>query len=579
MTNKMFASSTKWCIRKFRSHYTIHYERKSDSQVQRETKLFKIFPFNRWILVVAAVLVQLCIGSLYAWSVFNVPIEEEFGLVSGTAANTFYISVGFFGLSAALLGPVLERKGPRPMLLFSSTMLFAGMLLAGLGCHVKNIGLVYFGYGVVGGIGFGASYITPVSPMQKWFPSKKGLLSGLAVCGFGGGSIASAQAQKELIKTVGLPLTFVILGAVYFCVMIPMAFVLRTPPSDYVEPETAAMLAKSDVTSKSDDTSDLMTSSSVNSKDENCVTPLTCDVTEAKEGDKSDKAVSVQTMPLQTVPVQTVPVPADTLNEPKLQYELLKALSAREYWLMYVVLIANSCAGLLTISKFSDICQKQFGKDSDFAADMVSINSAFNLVGRLVYGGLSDGVGQRPLFIVSLAYQSIVCFVVPAFLHSGNFWGYVVCIWVLSSFYGGGFGLMPAFLTHMFGSKNIGALHGVILTGWAAVGVIGGVTFSEVYKSEVSVYGERSPEVYDINFYWIGVIAFIGFICSLLIRTKLRDRLMPSISGQLMRLRLWKNVVRVQWVNKASDDREWEAYLRSHPLNHIKSSREYPLYG
>eukprot|EP01134_Creolimax_fragrantissima_P007473 CFRG7473T1 len=535
----------KWFVEKFKAHYTICNERKSEAQVEREKKLFKIVPFNRWMLVLAAVLVQLCIGSLYSWSVFNVPIEEELGLASGTAANTFYIAVGCFGLSAALLGPVLERNGPRPTLIFSSSMLFAGMLLAGLGCWVKQIGLIYFGYGVVGGIGFGTSYITPVSPMQKWFPSKKGLLSGLAVCGFGGGSMASAQAQKELIKRVGLPLTFVILGIIYFSIMIPMAFVLRTPPPGYVEPETATLLAKTatDIELSGDPR---LISSAITSKGKDDISSVA-----NRDGARSE----------------SVAVPLYSLNEPTLEFELLEALSTREYWLMYIVLISNSCAGLLTISKFSDICQQQFGKDADFSANMVSINSAFNMAGRLAYGGLSDKVGQRSLFILSLAYQAIVCYAIPSFIHSGNFWGYVVCIWILSSFYGGGFGLMPAFLTNMFGSKNIGALHGVILTGWASVGVFGGLTFTAVYKSQVSIYGEMSVKVYDINFYWIASVTFIGFICSLMIRTKLRDRLMPALSGQLMRLRLWKKVVRVQIVNKDLDDEEWYDYLRNQPVN------------
>lgn len=524
-------------VNRIKQHYTVHPKRKSESQEEREKYIFGCLPFNRWALVPAAVLVQLCIGSLYAWSVFNVPIEEALGLQQGAGAIAFYIAVGCFGLSAAFMGPWLERNGPTKTLCFSSTMLFLGNLVSALGVYLKIIGLVYFGYGVIGGIGFGVSYISPVSPMQKWFPSKKGLLSGVAVCGFGGGSMISAQAQKALIKSVGIELTFVILGAIYFSIMIPMAFILRTPPNDYVEPETAARLEKEEqkkLVAPSGMSSDKKNSNGLDS--------------EIPSGSDSEDVIKMDD---------------EELKEPTLAYELLEALSCRDYWLMYIVLFTNSVAGLLTISKFADICQKQFGKDMSFAADMVSINAAFNLAGRLVYGAISDRTGQKPILVVSLFYQTLACALVPTFIHHGAFWPYAISIWLLSSFYGGGFGLMPAFLTAMFGSLNIGALHGIILTGWSCVALIGGFIFTAIYKDQVESLGKESLYVYDINFYWITALIFFGFVCSLFIRTELRDRLMEPISGQMFRLRLLGGrVIRMQWLKPAADNKEWKEYLR-----------------
>jgi hypothetical protein len=191
--------------------------------------------FSRWMLLPAALIMQMCVGTFYAWSGYNSAIDEYIygNEVAGRAPVTFYIAVAVFGPSAAVLGPWLERSGPRMGAFFGASMYGLGQLVAALAIYLKQIWLLYIGYGVIGGCGLGISYIAPVSPIQKWFPDRRGLASGVAVCGFGAGSIAAPYVQYALIDQVGIVLTFVTLAIVYFAVMIVCAMVLRVPPPGF----------------------------------------------------------------------------------------------------------------------------------------------------------------------------------------------------------------------------------------------------------------------------------------------------------------------------------------------------------
>lgn len=186
----------------------------------------------------------MCVGSLYAWSGFNIPIETRIFGENRNAAGvlvdrnissvTFYVAVGVFGITTAFFGPVLERRGPRFGAVFGSILFFVAHLISSLGVQVRQIGLVYIGYGLFGGIGLGMCYISPVSPLQKWFIERRGAAAGLAVCGFGAGSILAPFLQKWAITALGLPLAFVFIGSIYFVVMSISALVLRMPPPNYI---------------------------------------------------------------------------------------------------------------------------------------------------------------------------------------------------------------------------------------------------------------------------------------------------------------------------------------------------------
>lgn len=178
-------------VRAFLQHYGNTTCKISQKQYDKEKFLFSNVKFNPWILMPAAVIVQFCTGSVYAWSVFNVPIDEAISgdSKSSQAPVTFYIAFGLLGISAAIMGPWLERNGPKKALILSSSAFYLGHLLAALAVYLKSIWLLYVGYGVIGGFGIGLSYITPVAILQKWFPHKRGLAAGVGVCGFGAGSI------------------------------------------------------------------------------------------------------------------------------------------------------------------------------------------------------------------------------------------------------------------------------------------------------------------------------------------------------------------------------------------------------
>eukprot|EP00123_Amoebidium_parasiticum_P018946 comp24324_c1_seq14/m.45879 comp24324_c1_seq14/g.45879 ORF comp24324_c1_seq14/g.45879 comp24324_c1_seq14/m.45879 type:complete len:554 (-) comp24324_c1_seq14:339-2000(-) len=542
---------------KFIWHYSDVTQRRTPAQEEAERKLLGLVPFHRLMLLPAAVFVQLCVGSLYAWSVYNTPIEKYIANVNGKtpadylgySANTFYVAVGTFGPSAALFGPWLEREGPRKALLLSTSLFYAGNLLAALAVWKGLWALLYIGYGFIGGLGLGLSYITPVSPLQKWFPDYRGVVSGMAVCGFGGGSMIASKAQNYLIKQYEVPLMFVILGSTYFVIMILCSFILRTPPHDFTIPLRGPKASKA--AAEEAPQSEVQTGS------------VTSPVMKEKEASKN----------VTTAAVLTLDSEEPVLHEPEIEMTLIEAMFTTDYRLMYFMLMANAIAGLLTISKLSDICQQQFGKDADLASTVVSVNSGFNLTGRVMMGLTSDFFGRKPLFMVSLVFQAIIVLCAPTMIMNNAFWPYVICMWFLSAFYGGGFGLIPAFLADQFGTKNIGALHGIILTAWSFIGVVGGLTFNAIYKNQVAKYGKLAKNVYNINYYWIAVVIWLGVIATPFIHTDVRDRLVPAAEGQFFCIRVGKRLLRVsrskvvEYLTHQQEETEWRAFLHTLPEN------------
>ena len=218
--------------RLFKAHYNNAKSNRTAAQIENDKWLIpSSVRFNRWFLIPAAVLIQFCCGGIYAWSVFNEPIEiYMFGEKTNTAALTFSLLVGSMGASAALVGPWLERHGPFKMAFIGTCGYFLGNVLACVSVYLKQLWLMFVGYGVLGGASIGFAYITPIATLQKWFPDKRGMAGGFAVCGFGAGSIAASPLQVVLIEKVGLPLTFIVLGGTYFVVMTAACFILRAPP-------------------------------------------------------------------------------------------------------------------------------------------------------------------------------------------------------------------------------------------------------------------------------------------------------------------------------------------------------------
>ncbi|ORY00337.1 MFS general substrate transporter [Basidiobolus meristosporus CBS 931.73] len=493
-------------------HYGTTTSNRDEAQIERERYLVAGIPFNRWYLMPAAVSIQFCCGSLYAWSVFNDPIDHAIHPNSDEkmAPITFSIAIGVFGVSAATMGPWLERNGPRKAALLSSLLFYLGNLTSALAIYLQQMWLLYVGYGVIGGFGLGLGYISPVSSLQKWFPDRRGLAAGFAVCGFGAGSIAIGKVILPLIAAVGLPLTFVVLGSFYFVFMVIGACVVRAPPPGY--------------------------------------TVTTAPVTNSEASEKGVEAAHQTTIKL----------------------TLIESIRSRDFLLLYIVFFANTMFGLVVISRLSNMITDLFGYDKNTAASIVSINGGFNLLGRILFSTISDFLGRKTCFLLMLGIQIVVMATFNAITTAKTYWAFLFIMFTLTTCYGGGFGVIPAFLADMFGSTNIGACHGVILTAWSIAGVGGGLVFTAVYNSLLSNGNSKSdPIIYTVNVYWILVFVVIGLIAGLFVRTTMKDRLLPPVPGQIFRVRVFGKMVRLvnngklyfERLSPEQEESEWNQYL------------------
>ncbi|KAG0349908.1 major facilitator superfamily domain-containing protein [Gamsiella multidivaricata] len=514
-----------------RWHYSDTTLRRTSDQVERE-KTIGLGPlsmaYNRWLMFPAAFIFQAICGSLYAWSVFNNPIDIAMygGGADGksppkhNATITFYLAVGFFGLSAAINGPWLERVGPRKAALVGTILFFIGNMVASIGIHFKIIGLVYFGYGVIGGSGLGLSYISPVSALQKWFPDRRGVAAGFAVCGFGAGSIALAKVPDPLTAAVGLTNCFITLGCCYFVIMFICSLIFRVPPPGFT------VNGMDIYRNKVDENGDV----------------------EAFNGDKAAAALRN---------------PASTLS-------LIDSIFSREYRLIYLMFFGNSIAGLVFLSRLANITADIFGKDKATASTIVSINGGFNLAGRLFFSTVSDRLGRKNSYIFMLTTQVIILASLPTIMEARNYPAFLALIWILTACYGGGFGCIPAFLCDMFGPTNIGALHGIILTAWAIAGVGGGLLFTAIYNNLLgSGYTVKDAWIYSKNLYWLLGVAAAGMLVVVFVRTSIRDRLTPKVEGEFTRIRFFGRLIRVgsfgvKFISKEQEEAEWAAYVDSH---------------
>lgn len=389
-----------------------------------------------------------------------------------------------------------------------------GNLLSALAIYIKSIWLLYIGYGVIGGFGIGLSYISPVSTLQKWFIHKRGMAAGFAVCGFGAGSIAIGKVILPLINLVGLPLTFVVLGGSFFVAMMCSAFLFRIPPPDYA-------------------------------------------VSSFEDTTKND-----------------VPTPTTSPRHPQITLSLTESIKSVDFFLLYVMFFANILFGLMVISRLSNMITKLYSKHPDEASTIVSINGALNLFGRLFFSTISDKIGRKAAFLIMLATQTIVIATFPLYMEHKTYWVFLLSMFSLSICYGGGFGVVPAYLCDMFGSNNIGVCYGFILTAWSIAAIGGGLVFTAVYNYHITSLGWSTSDAYPyiINSYWILLFVLAGLFSTIFVRTHLKDRVLPPVKGQWFRFRVFQNVViikkvrvcpEVEIVSLEKYDQEWEKYLKS----------------
>ena len=455
--------------------------------------------FNRWLVPPAALAIHLCIGMIYGFSVFWLPLQRAVGVVAPKACSdelsflqslfatdcdwenkalgwTFSLAIVFLGSSAAIFGHWLETAGPRKAGLGSACCWCGGLLISALGVYSHQIYLLWLGSGVIGGIGLGLGYISPVSTLMKWFPDRRGLATGLAIMGFGGGAMIGAPLADRLMshfatsESVGVWQTFVALAAIYFVFMVCGALGYRVPrdgwaPEGWTPPAAAA-----------------------------------------------DSMVTHRHVHLDT------------------------AWKTPQFWLLWSVLTLNVSAGIGVLYISSPMLQEVFGghllglgigfdglnadqrkRIAEIAAGFTGLLSLCNIFGRLGWASVSDRLGRRLTFALFFALGFCLYALAPTTAHNGVVFLFVLLFCVILTMYGGGFSTIPAYLADMFGTHMVGAIHGRLLTAWSTAGVMGPMLVNYFHDHQLKA-GVPREAVYNQTMYILAGLLILGFICNLLVR-------------------------------------------------------------
>ncbi|HYO35935.1 MAG TPA: OFA family MFS transporter [Geodermatophilus sp.] len=428
--------------------------------------------FNRWLIPPAALAVHLCIGQAYATSVYKTALVAHFESTLTAIGIIFSIAIVMLGLSAALFGTWVDRNGPRAAMFTSACFWVTGFLVGGVGIETRQLWLVYLGYGVIGGIGLGIGYISPVSTLIKWFPDRPGLATGLAIMGFGGGALIASPLSRQLMSYYdpayvptdsssvpngeAVAALFFTLAALYAVFMLFGAFIIRVPAGDW----RPAGFDPASIKSKS-----LVTTENVSANN---------------------------------------------------------AIKTPQFWLLWTVLFCNVTAGIGILEQASPMIQDFFrtGATSTVAvataAGFVGLLSLFNMGGRIIWSSTSDYIGRKPIYMVYLGVGAVF-YVLLATVGSTATWLFVLCAAVILSFYGGGFATVPAYLRDLFGTYQVGAIHGRLLTAWAAAGVAGPLIVNGVLDTQGTPGQLVAANYRPALFIMVGLLV-VGFVANLLIR-------------------------------------------------------------
>ena len=364
---------------------------------------------NRWLIALAAVGIHICIGSVYAWSVLTKPVMAAMGLTLSETTWAFSLAILFLGMSAGFLGGFVERIGPSRSGLVSALFFGTGLLGTALAVHMHSSALLYLFYGCIGGIGLGTGYITPVSTLVKWFPRHRGFATGLAIMGFGFAALIAGPVMRWLVDTYGLLENFVILGCVYAVVMIASASYLRPPKKGEIPALIDEVLAQ-----------------------------------EAALGKK-----------------RTVLGPQMTRKE---------AMHTWKWYALWWVFFTNITCGIGLLAVASPMAQEVIGMTPAQAASLVGIIGIVNGGGRIVWSSISDWIGRGVTYMVFFLFE-VFAFHQLSITREGFIFQALVL--AIISCYGGGFSCMPAFLSDIFGVRQLASIHGSILTAWGIAGVAG----------------------------------------------------------------------------------------------------------
>jgi len=481
--------------------------------------------FNRWLVPPAALCIHLCIGMAYGFSVFWLPLSKAIGIqqsvscpnmsLVGALVTTscdwriadlgwmYTLFFVFLGCSAAVFGGWLEHAGPRKAGVVAAFCWCGGLGISAIGVSLHQLWLMWLGSGVIGGIGLGLGYISPVSTLIKWFPDRRGMATGMAIMGFGGGAMIGSPLATLFMNgfevsipyagdyifrgfktatSVGVWQTFLALGVIYFMFMMTGAFGYRVPPAGW----------RPDGWKPSTNGKSLVTSRNVHLHD---------------------------------------------------------AHKTAAFWLIWLVLTLNVSAGIGVIGIGSPMLQEIFGGSlisrpeltfaqvqadpalkaaaAGIAAGFVGLLSLFNIGGRFFWASLSDGIGRKTTYAVFFLLGIALYAAVPTAAHTGSVALFVACFCVILSMYGGGFSTVPAYLADIFGTQYVGAIHGRLLTAWSTAGIVGPVVVNYIREAQIQA-GVPQDQLYDFTMYILAGMLVLGFICNLLVRHVAEKRYMSE---------------------------------------------------
>lgn len=463
--------------------------------------------YNRWLLPPAALAIHLSIGMAYGFSVFWLPLSKALGIDApieckniglleqlftttcdwsvSTLSIMYTLFFVFLGSSAFLFGGWLEHAGPRKAGVVAAFCWASGLILSALGVYTHQLWLLWLGGGI-GGIGLGLGYISPVSTLIKWFPDRRGLATGLAIMGFGGGAMIGAPLADKLMKffatdtSVGVWQTFLVLAVVYFIFMIGGAFGYRIPPSNWKP-----------------------------SGWQPAVTQATGLVTNR-------------------------------------HVHLNKAWKTKQFWLIWGVLCLNVSAGIGILAMASPLLQEVFGgrllgldvginelnaeqkmQIATFAAGFTGLLSLFNIAGRFFWASTSDFIGRKNTYFIFLALGFLLYVSIPHLAHAENLPLFVLAFCVILSMYGGGFATVPAYLADIFGTQMVGAIHGRLLTAWSVAGVFGTLLITNIRDYQLA-HGVAQAQSYDTTMYILAAMLAIGFVLNLMVKPVDEDKYMTE---------------------------------------------------
>ena len=456
--------------------------------------------FNRWLVPPAALAIHLSIGMAYGFSVFWLPLSKAVGIKESIACGPevgffqelfvtqcdwsistlgwmFTLFFVFLGSSAALWGGWLDHVGPRKAAVVSTLCWCGGMLFSALGIYVHQFWMLLLGSGVIGGIGLGLGYISPVSTLIKWFPDRRGMATGMAIMGFGGGAMIGSPLAAGLMKhfasatDVGVMQTFIVMAMIYFVFMMAGSFTYRIPATGWT-------------------------------------------------------------------PKDWSPAPAQLTNTMITQrhVHVKQVFKIKQFWLLWGVLCMNVSAGIGVIGMSSPMLQEVFGGqliglDKTFAeldkpqlaaiaavaAGFTALLSLFNIGGRFIWASLSDLLGRKKTYIVFFVLGGLLYISVPGSALAGNKVLFVGAFCLILSMYGGGFSTAPAYLADLFGTQMVGAIHGRLLTAWATAGILGPVIVNYMREYQLGL-GLPREQVYNQTMLILAGLLMVGLLCNLFIR-------------------------------------------------------------